>query len=295
MPFEPWDDATTRRMQRQGNPAIMVDPKTHFHETLTKIRGRVFQVEELRLRRCLQKRKWESYLQWFSDDHFMEDYYKGQDCFIVAPGPSLGDHKPELFKDKLTIFLNSAVYWGRGAYWATAEVRYLDAVFREPIFRQRMRNQVVVVSGRAFAFWIERKALSRNVAICSDAAERQIIPFRAPGPSMFLALAHAWLWGCKRVFVFGMDLGCVNRKRYCNEIPSVGKQLEGPYDDQIRGFKQLAFPGMELCNASPHSSAYDIAFYPVSVEYATKSLTDAPPNVYPERIQKALQYVKTLE
>ncbi len=78
-------------------------------------------------------------------------------------------------------------------------------------------------------------------------------------------------------------MGAARRIREDERTPSL---IQSQLQDQVKMCRQVAFPGMTIYNASPHSQKS--VFEPIEPEAVKNALQAAPRYIYPEQITQAL-------
>lgn len=282
MPFEYFEDEEWRTLRRT-QPG-MEDPERYFQAHLRKPPG---QPEKWLLN--VKNQKLFERNGWFKPPYFhgdlLEDQYDEHDAFVLCPGPSLGEYDLSVFKDKLTIAVNSAGFKLKTMFWAAFESNYLTEVL---INQNIPPDRVWIMTARVAVRWrdmYKKTDRCRRVYV-PRFEERRNMPNRSPAVGAMGAITSAWWMGAKRIFVVGQDLSRPGKQPYIAGVPRGQTGSTHPFDDQIRAMKQFTLPDVQIFNASPHSKKV-LPFEPIDREAVEEIAAASPAVVYPKHENQA--------
>lgn len=250
LPFKYFRDAETRLLEKK-QPDV-ADPEAYYHRMLWKCPdGRKFLLNN-RNRELIRKHG--SFKPPYHYIDRLKDFNKDGDAFIFCPGPSMSLVDPNKFKGKLTIAVNSAGFKINPMFWCIFESNYLKEVFMANI-REIPKGRRYAMTARCAVRW--RAAGRTNLmseCYIPQFEEARNMPHRTPGVTSMGAITLAWYFGCTRIFLIGLDLSRPNKQPYIAGVPHSKFGATNPFKEQVLALKQVAFPGVDIYNASPHSS-----------------------------------------
>ena len=181
----------------------------------------------------------------------IKNKHNGETAYILAPGPTLSNVDPQHFDNKLVIAINSAGFWHKPTYWAITEASY--AAYLEKTYRACSADKITLVATIRAAYYIDKNKETRLFDKMYITRFRGIdylpIGKRCNGETILSAIGLAEWMGCKRCYIFGLDLGMVNGACYVDGIPP--KTGSKSYSDQIIALKKYnPIPGLEVINVN---------------------------------------------
>lgn len=135
--------------------------------------------------------------------------WPGHTAFVVAPGPSLAAFPADALAGRLTVALNSAMFWTRTRYVCVAETTWINWFRRQPDvypqYQEQLATQDMLLGGRTGIWWQMRGMPFRRIYFMRHQEEKRI-PAAVSGATILNALAQCAYMGCARAVLIGVDL-----------------------------------------------------------------------------------------